>query len=191
MKFRRILLLGIGIPAIAIQFFRPERITSDTPAGQEFEAAYSVPAEVAEYLKVGCYDCHSNAPRYPWYTNLQPVGWWLADHIEHGRGHLNFDEFVDMPARIRFHKLEEMEEMVEDGEMPLPSYLYTHGDAKLDDGKKQMLLAWVDEMKTRMEGQYPPDSLRMRRKSKPESETTGDSSGDHDHEDHDHEDDSH
>ena len=119
-----------------------------------------VPADVQGVLKTACYDCHSNHTKYPWYTNIQPVGWWLQDHIEEGKSHLNFQDFANLKPReggrfktteaLQDHKLEEITEMVKEDEMPLKSYSLIHTDAKLTDAQKQMLLVWVDSARAEL-----------------------------------------
>lgn len=66
-----------------------------------------------------CNDCHSNNTVYPWYSSIEPIGYWLNDHILDGKRHLNFSEFTKLPLSVENHKLEETVEMVEKGEMPL------------------------------------------------------------------------
>ena len=52
-----------------------------------------MPDSVKVILQNACYDCHSNNTRYPWYVNIQPVGWWMSGHIADARDGLNFSEF--------------------------------------------------------------------------------------------------
>ncbi|MFM8485102.1 MAG: heme-binding domain-containing protein, partial [Bacteroidota bacterium] len=92
---------------------------------------YAVPENVMAVLKPACYDCHSNQTRYPWYAGIQPVAWWLAEHVNDGKRHLNFDEFTTRKIAVQNHKLEEIIEMVKEEEMPLGSYTWTHADARL------------------------------------------------------------
>ena len=110
-----------------------------------------VPDTVQQILKVSCYDCHSNNTVYPWYTNIQPVGWWLNHHVEEGKEHLNFNEFTNIPPTEKrttrerqLKKLEEIKETVEEGEMPLSSYTLIHTNAKLTKEQRQLLINWAD-----------------------------------------------
>ena len=66
---------------------------------------------------------------------------WLDDHIEHGKGHFNVSEWNTYSAKKKDHKLEELIEMVEEGEMPLDSYTWLHGDLSSEDTK--LLLQWA------------------------------------------------
>ena len=94
-------------------------------------------------LKTSCYDCHSNESIYPWYTNIAPVSWWIKKHINEGRDELNFSEWGNYSARRKDHKLDEIIELVEEGEMPLKSYLITHGDAKISTEQRAKIIEWA------------------------------------------------
>lgn len=105
---------------------------------------------------------HSNSTRYPWYAEVQPVGWWLNNHIEQGKRELNFSEFAGYCLRRQYRKLEDMVDQLNEGEMPLPSYLIIHTDAKLSREQKDGFVAWVNARRDTMKTNYPADSLMRR-----------------------------
>lgn len=78
---------------IGIQFIDVKKNISQNPSTNAIENHYIVPSKVHSLLKTSCYDCHSNNTIYPSYSKIQPVKWWLADHVNSGKRHLNFDEF--------------------------------------------------------------------------------------------------
>ena len=125
---------------IGIQFIPVERNVSALPAGQSFELTQNVPADVATNLKVSCYDCHSNNSRYPWYSELQPGAWFMAQHIKKGRDELNFDEFNNYSKRRKKAKIKSIISQIEKDEMPLKSYRMMHGNARLSADEKKELL---------------------------------------------------
>jgi hypothetical protein len=53
--------------------------------------------------------------------------------------------------------LEEIKEMVEEGEMPLSSYTLIHGDTKLSPEQKEILYKWVTETR-----KYLSDSTHLK-----------------------------
>ena len=59
-----------------------------------------------------------------------------------------------------------MVEMVEEHEMPLPSYTYLglHSEANLSDEQRKELVAWVKTQMTTMKATYPADSLIRKRR---------------------------
>ncbi|MGO4920164.1 heme-binding domain-containing protein [Maribacter spongiicola] len=152
--------IALVIILIIIQFIRPDKNISgdDTFA---IETKYSVPNDVENILQVSCYDCHSNTTAYPWYSNVQPIAWFLAEHVTDGKKHLNFSEFTNKPLFVQNHKLEETIEMVEEKEMPLPSYTYfgLHQEADLTDAQRQKIMDWANAQMDYLKQTYPADSL--------------------------------
>jgi hypothetical protein len=84
---------------IAIQFFQPLKNNNNVDFANDISRVVEFPDSVKSILKTSCYDCHSNNTEYPWYANIQPAAWWLSDHVEEGKGHLNFDEFATIQPR--------------------------------------------------------------------------------------------
>jgi hypothetical protein len=153
--------IGIALLIVlaAIQFIRPEKNIAASPSEQHIRKVQPVPADVDAILKKACYDCHSNNTVYPWYNNIQPVAWWLNDHVQDGKKHLNFDAYTSYNLRRQFHKMEEIEEQVKEGEMPMTSYTLIHSDAKLTEAEKNTLINWSIAFRDTMKAQYPIDSL--------------------------------
>ncbi len=138
------ILYAILILLVLIQLFRPERNVSATVSTNDIANKYTIPTNVQQTLKVSCYDCHSNNTKYPWYTNVQPVGWWLQHHVNEGKEHLNFSEFLSYTAKKAHHKMEEVTEMINESEMPLKSYTLVHRDAILSSEQSKNLVEWAN-----------------------------------------------
>lgn len=130
---------------VIIQFYRPEKNSSSTNDLKMFLAETNPPAEVEAVLKSSCYDCHSNTTNYPWYNQVAPVSWWLADHIEEGKEHLNFADWEKYSGKKKDHKLEEVVETIESGEMPLDEYTWTHEEARLTDAQRKAIMEWANQ----------------------------------------------
>src|SRR5688572_17006495 len=161
-KFFKTLKWLLILAFIGIQFFGPEKNVSKADAPDDLSKDFPVPVEVKNILENSCADCHSNNTRYPWYTHIQPVGWWMQDHVNEGKRHLNFDIFSSYNARRQYRKFEEINEMVTEGEMPLPSYTVLHRDAILTVKQSEALLNWCEQMRASMRDKYPADSLRKK-----------------------------
>ncbi len=131
------------IAFVAIQFIRPERNNTNTVSADDITALYPIPDSVQSILKKACYDCHSNNTTYPWYANIQPVAWWLNDHIEEGKDELNFSEFGKRNIERRAKKLKKLAKEVEEGEMPLDSYTWMHKEAVLTEQEKNIIINWA------------------------------------------------
>jgi len=153
-----------------LQFIRPDRSAGTVGGPEAIAATFPVPADVDRVLAKACNDCHSNATRYPWYSEIQPVGWWIQDHIDDARSHLNLDEFGSLNLARQYHKLQEIESEVRDEMMPLDSYLPMHPDARLSTDERRLLTTWALSLRDSMRSWYPEDSLQ-RRRSRPETIT--------------------
>ena len=137
----KIFLIVALIALVVMQFIRPDKNQSGYETVSSFENETKPTAEVAAILKSNCYDCHSDHTIYPWYAEVAPFSYWLQDHIKHGKGHFNASDWDSYSVKKKDHKLEEVIEMVKEGEMPLNSYTWLHGDLSEDDRK--LLLAWA------------------------------------------------
>lgn len=151
MKILKIVLAVLAAAFIVVQFIRPEPNAGNADSPDAIHNLYSVPGDVQQILKTSCYDCHTNATSYPWYAHLQPAGWFLDNHIKDGKKHLNFSEFGTYRARLQSHKMEEVERVLDEDEMPLPPYLLIHWDARLSPEQKSRLIAWSREMRDSIE----------------------------------------
>jgi hypothetical protein len=142
--------LTLLVALILIQFISPEKNIATARTAQHIENTYAVPANVQTILARACYDCHSDSTRYPWYNRVQPVAWWLAHHVDEGKNELNFSQFGGYTKKRQDHKLEEVTEMVKEGEMPMESYTWMHGDAKLTAEERTALIAWANDLRTQI-----------------------------------------
>jgi len=128
---------------ILIQFYRPQKNTSDNSYTTEFfEKETQPPAPILETLQTSCYDCHSNETSYPWYYEVAPVSYWINDHITEGKKHLNFSDWASYNTKKKDDKIKELIEEVQSGEMPLSSYTWTHG--KITEDQVKGLVAWAE-----------------------------------------------
>jgi hypothetical protein len=153
------LLLMLAAIVVILQFIRPDRTVPASDPADDISTVLNVPDEVQLILRTSCYDCHSNTTMYPWYAEVQPVGWWLNSHIQDARKDLNFSEFGTYPARRQYIKVQQIVEEVTDDEMPLPSYLIMHADARLSQEQKARLVAWATAAQESMRVSYPPEDL--------------------------------
>lgn len=133
---------------IIAQFFGPEKNEGDLASVATFISETNPPADVKKILETTCYDCHSNKTNYPWYNNITPVNYWLADHVKDGKKHLNFSNWSAYSLKKKEHKMDELYEEVEKGEMPLDSYTWTHGNANLTPEQINAVVSWGKKVQT-------------------------------------------
>ena len=129
--------VGAIVILVALQFKTVDR--SNPPVQSDIGTS----AEIKEILRRACYDCHSNETNWPWYSYVAPASWFVAGHVDHGRGHLNYSEWPTFDLEEQEHLFEEMWEMLSEGEMPLKSYTLIHRDARLTYEERAALLEWV------------------------------------------------
>lgn len=139
MKWINRLFVLFGIGFLASQFLRPGRENPPVDAARQLRA----PAHVQSILDRSCADCHSNRTKWPWYSNVSPISWWLVDHVKDARRDFSISAFGTYPPNRAARKMEEVCEKVEEGEMPLREYLWLHPGAKLSAADKQTLCTWA------------------------------------------------
>jgi len=166
-KFFKRLFLLLLLAFIVIQFFRPAKNIAVSISANDITKKHVVPNDVQAILKTSCYDCHSNNTNYPWYNNIQPVAWWLKNHVDEGKRELDFSEFTTYRIGRQYKKLEEINEQIKEGEMPLESYTIIHGNAKLNEQQKLSIANWVTALRDSIKSQYPEDSLKRPQRPSP------------------------
>lgn len=162
-KIIRISLTILLVILIVIQFIKPVKNTSGSVAN-DITTKYIVPDTVMHTLKTACYDCHSNHSEYPWYWSFQPVAWFMNGHINNGKRHLNFSDFTSYNLWRQYKTLEEINDEVKSGDMPITSYKLIHADSRLSGKQKADIQNWVAVTRKELENKYPADSLKKPKK---------------------------
>ena len=149
-KVLKWLAVVVAVVFLGLQFVRPARTNPSVDQAQTMSAHLQVTPPVAAILDRSCHDCHSNSTRWPWYSNVAPASWFLVDHVNEGRGHLNFSEWGKLDKRQADKKLEEMCEEVSEKLMPIDSYTWIHRSAKLSDADIKTLCDWTKAEQARL-----------------------------------------
>jgi hypothetical protein len=92
-------------------------------------------AQTRAIAKRACFDCHSNETVWTWYSNIAPVSWLVQRNVDKGRDELNFSEW-----ETGEDEAEDIAEVIQEGEMPLPIYLIMHPEARLSEAEKAQLI---------------------------------------------------
>lgn len=142
-KVVKIAVIVLVLSFAALQFVRPNFTNPPVVESETVAASTSVPHDVQSILARSCNDCHSNTSKFPWYSQVSPFSWFLADHIEDGRHDLNFDSWNTYNREKKMHKLDEICEQVEKGFMPLGEYLWLHREAVMTEADKTILCDWA------------------------------------------------
>jgi hypothetical protein len=142
-KLLKILVAVVFIAFIGIQFFRIDKTNPPINEAETLEAKTQVPENIQLIFKRSCNDCHSNKSIYPWYSNVAPVSWSVADHIKDGRKQLNFSIWETYDLKKKSRKLNQICDEVESGSMPMYQYLWAHWDANLTQDDKNAICDWT------------------------------------------------
>lgn len=150
---------------VIIQFFRIDKTNPMVNKGADFLVIKNTPENVAKIIKTSCYDCHSNETIYPWYSNIQPVAWFLQNHIEEGRKHLNFSNFATYTPEKQAQKLGDAADEVAGGDMPMSSYTLIHTDAHLNMDQKSLVANYFHKIEndTRIANNLPLEKVKIKK----------------------------
>ncbi len=135
-------LIVLGVILLLAQFIQPTHEFPVSDPSLDLLEMYKPSIEVASLVKNACYDCHSNETKYPFYSLITPLNFWLKSHVENGRRELNFSTWKSYEHDKMKHKLEESADKTERKEMPLLSYMIMHRDAWLSEEERSLLVEW-------------------------------------------------
>ncbi|MFP5326360.1 MAG: heme-binding domain-containing protein [Acidimicrobiia bacterium] len=134
----RLVVVVLAIAFVAIQFVPYGRDHTNPPVALD---APWPSAEAERIARISCYDCHSNETRWPLYSYVAPMSWLVYEDVKAGREVLNFSEFDR-----RQDEVDDIGDVIEDGEMPPANYTAIHRGAKLTDDEARVLSEAGEEM---------------------------------------------
>jgi hypothetical protein len=93
----------------------------------------------------GCFDCHTDRTKFPWYHSLPLVKTMIDDDIKGAHRHMNMTNGFpfkghDKPA----DQLVAIHDEIDDGDMPPIMYRMMHWSAKPSDAEKESVFQWID-----------------------------------------------
>ncbi len=128
-KLFKYILYSAVILFVLIQFIPVDR---NNPPVQK-EPNWNSP-RTKQLAERACFDCHSNETKWPFYSYIAPVSWFVASDVHEGREKFNISEGGSGHS-------DEAAEQVEKGNMPMWQYVLMHPKAKLTDKEKTELIA--------------------------------------------------
>lgn len=90
-------------------------------------------------VKEHCFQCHSNETEWTWYSNIAPGSWLIAYDVIEGRDKFNFSDWNNNPE-----DLDEMVEVIQEGEMPPVQYWIVHPSSRMNSQQKQELITALE-----------------------------------------------
>lgn len=142
--------ISLSVAFVGIQAIRPAKTNPPIDPSRTMQAATQMTPEVSALFERSCSDCHSSKTTWPWYSQVAPVSWFIVNDVNDGRKELSLSEWGTYETRRKAHKLEDICEQLEKGEMPIKSYLLLHPTAKLSDSDKQLLIEWAKQERERL-----------------------------------------
>ena len=139
---RKAISISLVVFVVALVGAQAVRINTVNPP---VEGDVAAPPPVDTILRRACYDCHSNQTVWPWYSQIAPLSWLLANDVKEGRRELNFSKWSTYDAKKRAKKLTEIAKEVGEGEMPPWYYVLVHSDAKLAGTDRDTVRVWTLE----------------------------------------------
>jgi hypothetical protein len=149
-RFGRWVLLAVVVCFIVAQFFGPAKSNPASDASQSVESKLQLTPPVTAILDRSCNDCHSNKTRWPWYSNVAPVSWFVIDHVNEGRENLNFSEWGRYTQNDNDGLLKQICREVRAGAMPLSSYTPLHPASRLSPEDVKTLCDWTTAERARI-----------------------------------------
>ncbi|RAI93858.1 heme-binding domain-containing protein [Algoriphagus yeomjeoni] len=136
--------LAIALIFLGVQFVPNDlpEVSQDNPG--DLLGSGIVDGEVADLLQTACYNCHSNATKYPWYSQVAPVSWLVAKDVKMAREEVNFSTWAEYELMDQLAILDDIYSNVEEKHMPLPIYITMHAEADLDDVQRQKIVDWAE-----------------------------------------------
>jgi hypothetical protein len=128
-------------------------VTAPRESGQSHKVILEgarIDSQVRELLERSCRDCHSEATRYPWYSYVAPVSWWIQRDVSQGRLHLDLSNWDQYSLIRKQRSLSEIANQVKDREMPLREYLWVHPSSKLSPSEVDAIFLWTQVERARL-----------------------------------------
>ena len=129
-----------------IQFIPINRTNKPVDSKVDFVNVYQTPAKIEKLLKIACYDCHSNETVYPKYAYVAPISWSIKNHINKGKGYLNFSEWGTFNRDLKKSMLDKTVNSLHVYSMPMPGYIAQHPEANLSKAERILLTKYFEDI---------------------------------------------
>ena len=101
---------------------------------------------VRHIFKKSCFDCHTDATKYPWYHVLPFIGGMIDDDIKEAKTHLDMsNDFPFGGHATQIERLREIRKEIKDGDMPIFSYRLMHWGLLIEGKQQDSVFHWIDQ----------------------------------------------
>ncbi len=138
--------IGLLLMCALVQLIQPKK-NEGTYNLQPFFEVSNVSKGVQTILLNACTDCHSNKTNYLWYSEITPINFWIANHVNKGKEYVNFSEWNTYNNNQKKRILNQLIKEVKQRKMPLKTYIIKHPKAKLNKKQIEELVEWATQLK--------------------------------------------
>ena len=143
------IVVGLLVVLVLIQLVQPSRTNPPVIPSRSLEAHMEVPPEVQTVLKRSCYDCHSSATVWPWYSHVAPVSWYVIDDVNTGRRHVDFQNWeAQVNEQKGKERLGQVCKLIREGKMPPADYRVMHKGTDVTPEETNAVCAWSRKVGT-------------------------------------------
>ncbi len=131
--------LGFG----GLQLTNPRHENPPILPGHDLMASNPPPPAIAAMLKNSCYDCHSHETKWPWYSYVAPVSWYIVRDVTAARAVMNFSDWPRGDEKRVRKRWRNVADDLESRDMPMPQYTRMHPEARLTDEQRAEFIKWA------------------------------------------------
>ena len=103
-------------------------------------------ADVKPIFEKKCFDCHSNATKFPWYYKIPGFKQMIDYDIKKAKKHIDMSkDFPFISHTTPLKDLESLREVVIENDMPPLRYIIAHWDARLSKSERETIVKWSEE----------------------------------------------
>ena len=114
-----------------------------------FKGAVITPA-VVDVCRHACINCHSEETRWPWYSHLAPVSWFVESDVKRARERMNLSRWDSLSIADQRVLLTAIGTVIENRGMPPFRYLVLHPEAKLSTDEVVEVIEWTRAERRRL-----------------------------------------
>ena len=144
--------------ALLLGFLLLQLVPYRRPQTGGVEDSPSLPVQLRPWLQERCYDCHSNQARWPWYSYVAPISWWLADEVRRAQAGVNFSRWSGYSPRQQRLAWRRSLERIRQDLMPPASYRWMH-PKPLDEQEVEQLEDFIQQQELARPDDLTPTEL--------------------------------
>jgi hypothetical protein len=148
-RAKRLLVVCV-VAVIVIQFLGPARTNPPVVASHTIGSRVQIPPRIADIMDRACMDCHSHETRWPWYSRVAPVRWWLVQNVNDGRNTLDLSEWTQYRPTYAGATLGSMALATKSGLMPPAAYRALHPSVRLSAEEIKEFSDWAEAERLRI-----------------------------------------